>query len=272
MIKMKPGVMALLAITISALPAISQQSQPASIVLHMPYQNLNGTYVLENVAIGESLNGLATRKYTLTLDDAAGTVSLKLCNSFHGKYESTMGGTIRFGAMGGTKMMCADRVEEQDILQAFATANEFKYDNGRIELFHNGNLVITAKRQASSAQGNLSQIDKRPLKITAIYTDGNKLSLANYDAGFTYDSGQGMVYGRGICNRYFGKLSFVPNNDTGGSIAISGIGSTLMACNDPQQLEATLLKALEFADSYSIVEDGLVLFNQKKILMELVWI
>ena len=167
--------------------------------------------------------------------------------------------------------MCPDRVEEQAILQAFADANEFKYDNGCIELFNNGNLLVTAKRQVSSVQGKLSQIDKRPMKITAIYSDGNKLPLANYDAGFTYDGGQGMVYGRGICNRYFGNLSFVPNNDTSGSFAISGIGSTLMACNDPQQLEATLLKALEFADGYSIGEEGLILFNQKKILMELVW-
>lgn len=69
----------------------------------------------------------------------------------------------------------------------------------------------------------------------------------------------GSVGGQGGCNLYFGNATV-----EGGSIAIGGLGSTMMACEAPaMEQEQQLFAALESAKSWTLDGSRLVLRDDK---------
>jgi len=68
----------------------------------------------------------------------------------------------------------------------------------------------------------------------------------------TIDFGDGQISGNGSCNRYFGSYAL-----TGESMKISGLGSSMMACDQPlMEQEALLLGILGETSRFEINPDG----------------
>ena len=91
--------------------------------------------------------------------------------------------------------------------------------------------------------------------LEALGASGNlhpALTTTEVTLSFT---GESQVAGDAGCNSYFGQYS----SDENGTLAIGGLGSTKMFCNEPgvMQQEQDLLNALAAAERYS-VEDGLL--------------
>lgn len=68
----------------------------------------------------------------------------------------------------------------------------------------------------------------------------------------TIDFGDGKVSGNGSCNRYFGSYAL-----TGEGMKISGLGSSMMACEPPlMEQEGLLLRLLQDVSRFDIKPDG----------------
>lgn len=89
--------------------------------------------------------------------------------------------------------------------------------------------------------------------------DGEKVNAVdNYEITFLAD---GRVVGIGECNRFFGKYEIFSE---AGSIKISPVGSTMMACPN-MELETQFFRQLEKIHLYQFEADNLYMFIDNKI-------
>ena len=124
-----------------------------------------------------------------------------------------------------------------------------------------GNLVLNLKLDA----GNLifapaPEADKilsgTKWTLESILIDGTETTTA-IDPEITAQFDEGQINGSSGCNHYFGSYAI-----DGSKLTISGLGSTLMACDEARnQREAEFVAGLQRVAAYSLTDETLTLLD-----------
>lgn len=109
---------------------------------------LNGTYQIK------TLNHVDVSPYNLsiTFDDSTKKVSgFSGCNRFFGSY-TLNNDALKFGALGTTKMLCADKANKIDseFLKAIEKANVVMFSKDGFSLFNKKKLLLTASKEVEN--------------------------------------------------------------------------------------------------------------------------
>lgn len=113
---------------------------------NMAAADVTGTWTLVEVD-GTAVDTAATnRAPTLTLDADGGASGNAGCNQFGGEYEIA-GSTLRFGALGMTRIACPGRMEiENAYAAALVMTREWRLRDGMLELLADGRVLARFRR------------------------------------------------------------------------------------------------------------------------------
>lgn len=198
------------------------------------------------------LNGsapVAGTTITLNFDDNLAAFGTDGCNNY--RTSATVdGGNIEFVQSGAATMMACEEpimTQASAFMDALLAAETFTATETELVLMNgDGNQVATF---AAASQG-LSGTSW----IVTNYNNGREAVVGMIaDTELTLSFGDdGQINGTAGCNNYFG--SFEADADAG-TLTISGVGSTMMACEGPEgvmEQEQEFLAALGTAATYSI--------------------
>ena len=123
-------------------------------------------------------------------------------------------------------------------------------------------FVVIAMTVLSSCCGCKSSKSKNAYKLdthswSAIEVMGAKITPEEDSFTLTVNSEGNEIFGRGDCNRYFGKYESVD----GKKITFKNMGSTRMMCQN-QTREDNFMTMLNEADSYTIDGDTLLVLSK----------
>lgn len=252
----------------------AQETSPYIMRLAMPYQNLSGNYTIQWALQDGKMYTVAGSNYTFALQDENGTVSGKICNDFRGSYQSTMGNTMAFGPIISTRKICIASADENIILGWLPQVNGFRLQDETLLLMKDGEVVMHLLRNLQGNNEKPKEIQNIPpqismsnMHILQVYHAGELINISADSATLSYDAGESRIHGKAICNRYFGQARFTATTEDRGTVSISAIGSTMMACPKNRELESSLLKALEASNNYAIDAGQLYLSKDKTLLM-----
>lgn len=99
----------------------------------------------------ETLNGKSVSLnsgnfITLTFSGAADKISgAGVCNKYFGEFAKT-GDAIKFSAIGSTKMMCDDNLNESDYFNALGNVDAYKISGGKLSLMSKGTAIAVFKQ------------------------------------------------------------------------------------------------------------------------------
>lgn len=99
----------------------------------------------------ESLNGKTVAlksgsSITLSFDGTTAKIGgTAVCNKYFGGYTKT-DETLVFSAIGSTKMMCDDNINESDYFSMLGTVDSYKISGGKLTLLNKGNEVALFKK------------------------------------------------------------------------------------------------------------------------------
>jgi heat shock protein HslJ len=182
------------------------------------------------------------------------------CNQYFGGFEFDQS-AITFSAIGSTMMACEQPIMDQETayLGALQSATAYQITDGQLQITYNGG-VLTFTAAGGTAPGS----DGTEGASGAGELDGVTWTLVSYgpadapvavlpNAPITLVFSEGGVSGSAGCNQYFGTFDF---DDS--AITISGVGSTMMACEQPvMDQETAYLSALQSATAYQVTDGQL---------------
>lgn len=208
-------------------------------------QSITGNFWLLNELNGKSL--IEGTTITAQFDDAGRVAGTSGCNNYNTTYEVN-GNQLTFGEPAAMTMMaCPEPIMEQEREYMNVLADTTTFDNSGDELIFKDNEGVELARFEAvdqSLQGTSWQV--------LSYNNG-KGGVTSLIIGteITADFGENnQLSGNSGCNSYFGEYK-----TDGDNISIGGVGSTEMACLDPEgvmEQEQQYLAALETADTYKI--------------------
>lgn len=213
------------------------------------------TWVLSEVGGVEPVEGAAV---TLRFADDGTVSGSGGCNRFSGTYEADPGKLTIGESLGSTMMACADDVMavEAAVLAALPKATGFQVEEDRLTL-KDSEPLATFKAQSQD-------LSDTSWTITGYLTgDGIVSPLADAETVLTF-AADGSISGTAGCNRLIGKYAA-----TDGALKFDAIGSTQMACLEPEGLmdqETAVIAALESTATYLIEGESLQLFNAEGVV------
>ncbi|MFC0184547.1 Heat shock protein HslJ [Pseudarcicella hirudinis] len=162
----------------------------------------------------------------------------------------------------------------------------FEYQPGfQYELLVTVSKVVNPPADASSLKYTLrdiiskipgKKVSKKPVlsesfsvsskNITWVLTDfiskGEPVENKEPEPNITFDFAQKRISGKGVCNRYFGKLIDQKKN----KITLDGIGSTKMMCPNLDK-EQIFFNLLALVTSYQLKGDRLYLYRNEELIL-----
>lgn len=123
--------------------------------------------------------------------------------------------------------------------------------------------VLNKERSKTYVQKTIPIPDQVSLPLAGISRNGRIEQVnGNSIPDISFDKRTGRISGKAVCNRYFGKV-IIDN----GRLAISGVGSTKMACTD-MQIETLYLKHLSAVNRYQYNSGILQLYRDQELLLQ----
>lgn len=179
------------------------------------------------------------------------------CNRMMGSFEadSLKPGTLKFGQIGSTRMMCPDMKIEQLVLGAMDKVTSYQTVSDKPEVIalcnQDGKPLMTLEKKEAS-KVSLSDLSGE----WAIEFAGGKKIVGTAEVapfiGFNTD--ESRVYGNVGCNTINGAL--IQDENKPNSLKFDNIATTMMMCPD-METETIVLNALNETKSFS-VKDGKV--------------
>jgi heat shock protein HslJ len=210
----------------------------------------SGQSLTDSIWLLNELNGkelIEGTTITAQFDDAGRVSGTSGCNNYNTTYEVD-GNQITFGEQSALTMMaCPEPImgQEREYLMVLSETTNFEITDEQL-VFKDENGVELARFDAvdQSLEGSNWQV------LSYNNGRGGVTSLiigTEITANFGADN---QLSGNSGCNSYFGQYETEDAN-----IKISGVGSTEMACLEPEGVmdqEQEYLAALEIADTYKI--------------------
>ena len=124
-------------------------------------------------------------------------------------------------------------------------------------------LMITIScKSAKETTKTITPLFNTKWSLKKVYSDG-KEELVNTKAFIRFDKEKGSAGGNGSCNS-FGSTAIINSNE----VSLKNIFSTKMYCEQVQLIENKFLGSLEKVTRYEIKEKSLLLYSDKKLLLE----
>lgn len=214
------------------------------------------------IAIGERevRDSQAYINFTDEMDKVSGNAG---CNHFFGGIK-TEENSIKFSAVGSTRMMCVDKMEdEKEFLSALSGVESYKVQGGKLTLFTESTAALTFEKQDDADQ-NIGLESKKWL-LQAI--KGENIGEIETEAFIRFNSSEKSVGGNTSCNVFGGTAEW----SDGKFSFIQGI-STLRACieDDRINIERSLFDGLNNADRYVLKGNELELYRGEDLLLSFV--
>lgn len=114
----------------------------------------------------------------------------------------------------------------------------------------------------------LASLTETYWKLTKL--DGKEVSMAanqQRERHFVLHSNDNRFSGFSGCNRFFGQYQYASDKAGNGSIGLSSLGATKMACPDVAINEQEFLSMFAEAVFYEIYEESLTLFNKDNAVL-----
>jgi heat shock protein HslJ len=174
------------------------------------------------------------------------------CNQYSGPYEVD-GGSIRFGDLASTLMLCEGQVGAQEtaFMAALGGATTWRIDAaGALELTGAGRIVAEPAAQAPTPRAS-SGTGELPGTSWDLAEMGPTADFARIVPTIEFGD-DGRVSGFAGCNTFSGTFT-----TDGSTLTLGPLATTRMACEgQPSALETTYLEALSGVRSWSIGDDG----------------
>ena len=122
--------------------------------------------------------------------------------------------------------------------------------------------ITTSYKSAKETMKTTTPLFNTKWSLKNIYSDGKEESV-NTKAFIRFDKEKGSAGGNGSCNS-FGSTAIINSNE----VSLKNIFSTKMYCEQVQSIENKFLGSLEKVTRYEIKEKSLLLYSDKKLLLE----
>lgn len=173
------------------------------------------------------------------------------CNRMTGSLEadSLKPGTLKFGQIGSTRMMCPDMQTEQSVLAALDKVTSYQTVSDQPETIalcdRDGKPLMTLEKKPDAAQPSLSDLSGE----WAIELAGGKKieGTAEVAPYIGFDVDESRIYGNVGCNTINGVL--VQDKNKPNSVWFDNIATTMMLCPD-METETVILNALNETKSF----------------------
>jgi heat shock protein HslJ len=176
------------------------------------------------------------------------------CNNFFGNFTLEAGNSIKFLALGSTRMACPDLTfNESEFLKIFELADNYTI-NGHTLSFNvgKGSPLAVFKKKAKLSE----PITEKYWKLKSL--EGQEVKMAKNQQKETYfmlKTDENRVSGFAGCNTFSGSYTL----EEGNKIRFSQMATTMMACPDLDFNESEFLKVFELTDNYTVKDDVLSL-------------
>src|SRR5690554_3973304 len=180
------------------------------------------------------------------------------CNNFMGSYTITEGNKMEFSSMAATKMACfTTTFDEQIFIRAFDKIDAYSFNNDKLELLSNGEVVATFNK----SEKELAPVVEKYWKLKTL--EGKEVGFASdqdQEVHFILKDHNKTVVGYAGCNSFSGDYNLSNNN----TIEVSKLRSTLRVCPDASFKEDAFLKVFSTPTTYQVDGDALTLYKDQK--------
>lgn len=166
------------------------------------------------------------------------------CNSFFAVYNVAKGNSIRFDAIGSTRMACPhDDFNESAFLQKLDMADTYAIENNKM-ILKQGETVLAVFGKADGSWVPAPKITDIQWRLQSL--EGKEVSKKTIF--FKLDSREMTVHGYAGCNNFNGDFTL----EEGNRIRFGTLATTMMSCIDNPISESELFEVFDQADNYTI--------------------
>ena len=189
----------------------------------------------------------------IAFDTATGRVSGSSgCNRMMGSFDvNAKPGSLELGAMGSTRMMCADMTTERNVLNALAQVKGYK-KAGKDKLYlcnASNRPVVTLEKKDTDVKLTVLNGEWKVKEV-----NGEAIPSGMENQPFiAFDVKKKTIHGNAGCNLINGGFETSASNAK--AISFPGVACTMMACPD-METEGKILKALNEVKSFGVLADG----------------
>ena len=185
------------------------------------------------------------------------------CNRMMGTFEadSLKPGTLKFGPVGSTRMMCPDMKTEQSVLGALDKVTSYRTVTDEPEVIalcdQDGKPLMTLEKKPATPQASLADLSG---EWAIELVNGKKIEGTAEVAPFIgFNTDESRIYGNVGCNTINGAL--VQDENVPNSLKFENVATTMMMCPD-METETIVLNALNETKSFDIKEGKVYLLGE----------
>lgn len=184
------------------------------------------------------------------------------CNRMMGSFEadSLKPGTLKFGQIGSTRMMCPDMKTEQMVLGALDKVTSFQTVSDKPDVItlcnQDGQLLMTLEKKAAP---EVSLSDLSGEWVIELVNGKKIVGTAEVTPFIGFNLDESRIYGNVGCNTINGAL--MQEDGKPNSLRFDNVATTMMMCPD-METETIVLNALNETKSFSMKDDKVYLLGE----------
>ncbi len=166
------------------------------------------------------------------------------CNNFFAVYNVAKGNSIRFDAIGSTRMACPhDDFNESAFFQKLDLADTYAIDGNKL-ILKQGETVLAVLGKSDGTWAPAPKITDIQWRLKTL--EGKEIKKKTIF--FKLDSREHTVHGYAGCNNFNGEFTL----EEGNRIRFGTLATTMMSCVDNEISESELYEVFDQADNYTI--------------------
>ena len=247
------------------------KSQTPVMSVALPKTSLNNSWTIESINVNGELQNVLSKGFTLKIDENNQSYSARICNIINGGFENNLGNSLKFKGGISTQMYCTESMAFEDAFnKALDIADNF-------EVNESGKIVVKSVDKPLFVLSNLPEVSaeadvhinfKGEWLFNQLLTPNTATDLSRFESKVTLGGNGDKVFGKAVCNRFFGVLALDENAK---SISFGNVGSTLMLCpGDDAAIEAQLFKVMQGIKFYQVKNGNLWLLDGDGNKIELI--
>ena len=184
------------------------------------------------------------------------------CNRMMGSFEadSLKPGTLKFGQIGSTRMMCPDMKIEQMVLGALDKVTSFQTVSDKPDVItlcnQDGQPLMTLEKKAAP---EVSLSDLSGEWVIELVNGKKIVGTAEVTPFIGFNLDESRIYGNVGCNTINGALT--QEDGKPNSLRFDNVATTMMMCPD-METETIVLNALNETKSFSMKDDKVYLLGE----------
>ena len=184
------------------------------------------------------------------------------CNRMMGSFEadSLKPGTLKFGQIGSTRMMCPDMKTEQMVLGALDKVTSFQTVSDKPSVItlcnQDGQPLMTLEKKAAP---EVSLSDLSGEWVIELVNGKKIVGTAEVTPFIGFNLDESRIYGNMCCNTINGALT--QEDGKPNSLRFDNVATTMMMCPD-METETIVLNALNETKSFSMKDNKVYLLGE----------